>query len=610
MPTIPNAHAGAVMALTVFALILFTRPKIPLASSSLVVLVALCLGFELFPFYQVNGAALTAYDFFQGFGHEALIAVCALMVVGQGLSSTGALVPMGRIIARAWRTSPTFSLLLTLFLGAVGSAFLNNTPIVVLLIPILLNVAHRNNSSAASILMPMNFATLLGGTCTTIGTSTNLLVVGVAVDLGLREFGMFDFVKPAAIAGAIGLLYLWLVVPFIFRHNKKSTEPEEEVTFTSQLQFPPESPSIGKTIADLQEMTDGKLKIVKLRRARQNYGSTGTVPLPDAVIEENDRITIQSTMEEISEQKELLKAETFARSPDDEPEPEEEEIHLAQIVLMENSRYVNNTLARTRFADMHGLKIIGIHRAGRPIKSLPEGVGEVTLWPGDVLLAEGTDESIEALDSVASLMVLGDRKIVPMTKKGPYAIAILLAVVLAAALNIVPIATSALVGVMLMLATRSLYWKDVQSALSIPVIMIVVASLALGLALSSTGATQYIAEVFLYLLDGLSAAAVLSGLILLMAILTNIVSNNAAAVIGTPIAVSIATQLNVPVEAFVLAVIFGANLSFATPIAYKTNVLVMSAANYNFLDFVKAGLPLTILMWATYSVLLPRLYGF
>jgi di/tricarboxylate transporter len=183
-------------------------------------------------------------------------------------------------------------------------------------------------------------------------------------------------------------------------------------------------------------------------------------------------------------------------------------------------------------------------------------------------------------------------------------------VIVSAATGLLQIAISAVAGALLMLLFRCLAWRDVSNALSTSVIMIVVVSLALGMALSKTGATVWLADLYLALTAGLSPTIILSGLILLMAVLTNIISNNAAAVIGTPVAISIANGLGLPAEAFVLAVLFGANMSYATPMAYKTNLLVMNAGGYSFGDFVRIGLPLTLIMWLALSFLLPRLYGF
>ncbi|MCP4088476.1 MAG: SLC13 family permease, partial [Gammaproteobacteria bacterium] len=199
MPEIPNYHAIAVMILTVIALWLFRKDSLPLETSSLVILVILAMGFALFPFHQ-DGVSIQAGDFFSGFGHEAMIAVCGLMIAGQGLVRTGALEPIGRQLAKLWRISPALSLLMTLVIAAILSAFVNNTPIVVLLLPILISVSIRTNTDSSGLLMPMGMATLIGGMSTSIGTSTNLLVIAVAADLTGHRMGMFDFFYPVAMA--------------------------------------------------------------------------------------------------------------------------------------------------------------------------------------------------------------------------------------------------------------------------------------------------------------------------------------------------------------------------------------------------------------------------
>ena len=241
LPPLPNAHTLAVILLAGVALLLFTREKIPLETSSFFILIALSVGFELFPF-QANGTVLHAVDFFHGFGHEALVAVCALMIAGQGIVRTGALEPVGRILARLWKSSPNFSLLLTLLVGAVISAFINNVPVVILLLPILISVSIKTGIKPSSVLMPMGFATLLGGTCTTIGTSTNLLVVSVAAEMGLKQMNMFDFALPAVIAGSIGIVYLWLVVPRIIPEREIILADTSPRIFSAHLAILEESP--------------------------------------------------------------------------------------------------------------------------------------------------------------------------------------------------------------------------------------------------------------------------------------------------------------------------------------------------------------------------------
>ena len=226
-----------------------------------------------------------------------------------------------------------------------------------------------------------------------------------------------------------------------------------------------------------------------------------------------------------------------------------------------------------------------------------------------MLLVQGPREQVVNIKKAKDFLVLDATMDLPYTSKAPIAGTIMLGIIIAAASGVLPIAIAAPLGALLMIVTGCLGWRDATSALSAQVILIVVASLALGAALLKTGGAEYLAQFIVTLAGGASPKFMISGLMLLMAILTNIVSNNAAAVIGTPIAISIAAQMGQPPEPFVLAVLFGVNMSYATPMAYKTNLLVMNAGNYTFNDFLRAGLPLVLIMWVTLSFLLPAIYG-
>jgi di/tricarboxylate transporter len=606
LSTLPGSHGLAVLGLIGIALFLFTRERIPLETSSLAVLVLLAAGFELFP-YAADGVQLHAIDFFMGFGHEALVAVCALMIAGQGLVRTGALEPVGRQLARLWSVSPTLSLLLTLLAGALLSAFVNNVPIVVLLLPILVSTSLRSNRPASPILMPMGFATLVGGMSTTIGTSTNLLVVSVAADMGLPRFGMFDFFVPAAIAGGVAILFLWLVAPRLLPKREAMMEDTSPRIFTAHLNVDETSFAAGKTLAELNEKAGGKLRVVQIVRG----GNIAITPFPDAVIKPGDRLSVKDTPESLKELEAVLGAKLYTGdTPVDEEHPLlDEEQQLAEIVVTQGSLLEGTTLSRVRFADYYQLITLALHRAGAAVSTLREEVGDIRLRVGDVLLVQGNREQIAELKRSGELLVLDSTSDLPTTRRAPLALLIMAAVVVVAALGLLPIAISAVCGVLLMIVTRCLSWRDAAQALSTPVIMIVVASLALGTALLKTGGADFLAQLYVSLSAGSSPALLLSGLMLLMAILTNIVSNNAAAVIGTPIAIGIAQQLALPAEPFVLAVLFGANMSYATPMAYKTNLLVMSAGGYQFNDFLRVGIPLTLIVWLALSWLLPAMYG-
>lgn len=602
-----NSHSIAVMLLTVLALFLFTREKIPLETSSLFIIVALTVGFTIFP-YEYENKELHAIDFFSGFGHEALIAVCALMIAGQGLVRTGALEPVGRVLSKLWASSPKLSLLLTLIVGATLSAFVNNVPIVILLLPILTAVSIKTKTSASKVLMPMGFATLIGGMSTTIGTSTNLLVVSVAVDMGMRDFGMFDFIFPVLIAGSFAIVYLWLVVPYFIKERRAPLMDTSPRVFTAKLMITEESASKDQALNELILKTDGMMKVLRIHR---NSNDMYVLPNSKTIIKAEDMLVVEDTPENLKSYEKILDAVLYSSlgAVDEEHPLLEEEQQIAEVIISQGSKLNNTTLSQSRFLQKHNLIALALHRSGKKTETVLKDIAEISLKIGDVLLIQGKNEHILELKQSRELLVLDATSDLTHTKQAPIAFFIMFGIVAVAALGILPIAISATLGVFLMFLTSCINWKDASNALNIQVILIVVASLALGGALLKTGAASYIAHLFVLSMDGMSTTFMLSGLMLLMAIMTNVVSNNAAAVIGTPIAIGIAQQLNLDPEPFVLAVLFGANMSYATPMAYKTNLLVMTAGGYTFGDFLKVGIPLTFIMWITFSWLLPLLYN-
>ena len=606
LPPLPDSHALAVLALVVLALYLFSRERVAIETSSLFILVLLTSGFAAFPYVTAQGEHLEAVGFFSGFGHEALVAVCALMIAGNGLVHTGALEPLGRNLARLWKLSPALSMLLTLIIGAFLSAFVNNVPIVVLLLPILISVSLRTGVPASGMLMPMGFATLVGGMSTTIGTSTNLLVVSVAADMGMRRLQMFDFFVPTAIVASISIAYLWLIAPHLLPKRQASLADTSPRIFAAQLAVPEESFGVDKTLAELIEKTGGMLEVSRIMRG----SGTFIQPLPDAQIRAGDRLLVSDTPENLKEFETALGATLYVgeTAVDEEHPLSDEGQQIAEVVVIQGSPLLGMTLRQLNFANRYQLLVLAIHREGSTLETMREKIEQIRLRSGDVLLVQGHSETIAEIKRGGKLLVLDATADLPHTDKASMALLIMAGIVVVAALGLAPIAISAVCGVLLMLITRCLTWQQASLALSTQVVLIVVASLALGSALLQTGGAEYLAQVFVSVTTGASPAVILSGLMLLMAILTNIVSNNAAAVIGTPIAISIAHQLQLDPEPFVIAVLFGANMSYATPMAYKTNLLVMNAGGYTFMDFVRVGVPLTVIVWLGLSFLLPTLY--
>jgi len=602
-PDIPNVHALAVLLLTVLALFLFTREKIPLESSSLFILVTLIIGFELFPFKGHFGEVQLA-DFFHGFGHEALIAVCSLMVAGQALVRTGALEPVARRLGRFWKKSPVFALLATLVVGAILSAFMNNTPIVVLMLPMLIGAAARSKTSASGVLLPMGLATLVGGMGTTIGTSTNLLVVSVAADMGMVRFQMFDFMLPVVVAGGIGLLYLWLIAPRIIPERHPPMTDVSHRVFEAQLAIPKNSRHVGHKLAKLLRKVGPELHVRRILRGQNLY----ITPLPDVRVHAGDKLLVSDTISQLREFQALLGAKLHAET-DLASRGKRDNLQLAEVAVTLGSRLHSMKIGDVQLEEQYGLQILALHNASGVLEYRSPGLNEHNLQASDVLLVQGSAEGISRLKMSGEMLVLDGTTDLPRTRKAPLALLIMVLIVALPAFGIVPIEASSLVGVMALIGTRCLKWRDATSALSVQIVLIIVASLALGSALMKTGGADWLALVFLSLAFGAPAWLILASLMLLMAILTNIISNNAAAVIGTPIAISIAMELGLPLEPFVLSVLYGANLSFVTPMSYKTNLLVMNAGGYKFMDFVKVGTPLTLIMWVVLSAVLSLAYN-
>jgi di/tricarboxylate transporter len=328
-----NAHAIAVMFLTLIALAMFTNNKLPMETSSLFILVILTVGFYLFPFSH-DGVFLDPLEFYSGFGHEALVAVTALMIIGHGLSRTGALEPVGRMLAKLWTIAPALSFLMTLLVGAVLSAFVNNVPIVILLLPILMSVSLRTKTSPSGILMPMGFATLIGGMGTTIGTSTNLLVVSVAVSMGMgmREFSMVEFFMPVAMSSGIAILYLWLIAPRLLPKRESDLFDAAPRIFSAALHVAEDSKAHGLTMEEVIKLTDAQIKVNYIRRAGDDLLSQ---PQTGTVLRTGDQLLVKDTAENLKVFEKLLGAVLYASDkPVDEEHPlKAEDQQVAELIV-------------------------------------------------------------------------------------------------------------------------------------------------------------------------------------------------------------------------------------------------------------------------------------
>ncbi len=606
----PSYHAIAAMAVTIAMFIAFARGRYPEEIISLVTIAVIGVGLYFAPLAgtkPTDGLALA----FGGFGHSALITICALMIMGRGLVVTGALEPFARLLENVFRFNGQLGLLIALLLAFFLSMFVNDTPVMVLLIPIIVAIAAKGLMASSKVLMPVNTAVLLGGMATTIGTSTNILVVSIADDIGMAPIGVFQFTPIVLIAGVVALPYLWLVMPRMLPDNSVTPDNARRI-FHTRLRVGATNAMAGGDLSSLQ----GKLP----EGITVHNAPAGPLPL-------DHRWHISGTHEAIEEAARALKGDLAPTWVIDRirnvSKSRGEDIVAVEMTVTADSRLISRTLATSGIADLYGVAVLGIHR----LKRMPgdgdayDDAGDHRIVEGDVLLVMGIEEDLQSFARNDALLRLEGARELPRRSKAVLAGAIMLGAIATASLGVpwfdgldyapikLPIAISALAGAIIMFVTGCVKFDRVGRALSAKVIVLIAASLAIGRVIDESGAAEWLGQALSLGLAYLPPALVLSAIMLFVTVLTNFASNATAATIGTPIAYSIALQLGLPPEPLVLAVLFGCNLAFATPIAYQTNLLIMSEGGYEFGDYVRAGLPVVALMVTVLSVLLVVWYG-
>ncbi|MEZ5499531.1 MAG: SLC13 family permease [Steroidobacteraceae bacterium] len=602
---IPSPHAVAALLLTIMTFVMFATARVRIEFICLGLIAVLALGFYLFPFEQAG--SLTGMEVaFGGFGHEALVAISCLMILGRGLVVTGALEPAAAALTRLWRFSRLLGLLCTLLIAAILSMFVNDTPVLVLVLPILLTLGTRIGAAASKTLMPVNCAILIGGMATTIGTSTNILVVSIARDMGLPPLGVFQFAPIVAIAAAVALPYLWFIMPRLLPDTGE-TESRAPRDFESTLHITASSSGHGKPAADFLRRIGSNVRVHAVLRGNQTLADGDG----QALLEAGDRILVTGTAEalrELQSSEKILLAESHVLQAVASGHSNAD-IRIAQVVVGSESTLLGRTVRSARIADRYQVAVLGTMHAADRLPALRRSPDRSPIDVGDVLLVQGTSEHLADLEIGEGVMALEGGIELPRTSKALTALLIMAAVVIIAATKTLPIAIAALAGTIAMLAAGCVKFEGLGRALSLEVIVLVAASIALGRALVETGAANWLGITAAIALQSLPPAAIIAALMLLVTVLTNFVSNAAAAAVGTPLAVSLASQLHLNAEPFVIAVLFGCNLCYVTPVAYQTNMLIMSAARYQFRDFVRAGLPLALLMISVLAYLLVRHYG-
>lgn len=606
MPGLPSPHAAATLLITIVVFVLFAGGRVRIELVCLGLIATLALGFYLFPF--VHEGRFTGMEVaFGGFGHEALVAITCLMILGRGLVVTGALEPAARLMSRLWRFSRTLGMLFTLAVCMIMSAFVNDTPILILTLPVLLNLVDRAGVPASKTLMPVNSAILIGGTATALGTSTNILVLSIADDLGVEPIGVFAFTSVVATAALVAFPYIWLVMPRLLPAGESGTARAAR-RYLAVLHLTEVAVSRVRTFGGLRRRVGREIEVTAIAREGRPLG----IDDPDLELRPGDRVSASGTMDELREASEILKAPLaeaeWMEAVRVEAERRKGDRQLAELVIGPDSPLIGESPRGARLADRFGVVVLGTYRADVTLHASAHAPMVERFQAGDLLLAQGTADKLAELETSQKALLLGQARDLPRSAKAPLAIAIVAGTVLIAALKIVPIAIAALAGTIAMLVTRCVLFERIGRALSPEVIVLVAASIALGRSLVETGAADWLGSWLAIGLEPLTPTTVLVVLMAFAAVLTNFVSNAAAAAVGTPLAVSLATKLSLPAEPMVLAILFGANLCYVTPVAYQTNLLIMGPGGYRFRDFVRAGLPLALIMISTLAFLLVRRY--
>lgn len=554
----------------------------------------------------LGSGILSPSEAFRVFGNEAAIAVGCMFVLSAALERTGALDQLGAATDRLVGQSDGSILLVLLPLVAFTSAFVNNTPVVLLFLPIVTGLAAKRNIKPSKLLIPLSFASILGGCCTLIGTSTNLLVSSTAAELGRSPFRMFDLAPIGGIIAALGILYLLTLGRLLLPSREtlasilQSTDDKKYRTEVAVLE---NSPLIGKRLTEtpLKNLPNGRVLEVWRHKESLPFG------LDEIILQAGDRIRLSILSSSVMEIKNLRGIEILQQSDDIGLEViETEKAIVLEGAIAPQSQFEGDTIRRLDLRRRYGVRILALHRRGVNLRKKFENT---RLRFGDTLLIEGTQSGIQRLQESRDLLLLSTAPCqAPRRHKRKYALAALVCFVLFATATSIPISVLALLAAVFMVITGCLENDEAYQSVNWRILFMIFGMLSLGLALEKTDGVTLIAESILQITGKFGPAVTLSAVILVCSLLTTFLSNNAVAVMVAPIVIQIAGSLQADPKPFLIGVAIGCSACFATPIGYQTNTLVYGVGGYKFRDFVKIGLPLNLIVWLAASILIPFLY--
>lgn len=543
-----------------------------------------------------------------GFSNSATITVAAMFVISQAIFKTGILDQFSNYLGNQAQKSETKLILILMLSTGLLSAIINDTAVVALLMPAVIQISQKNNIPASKLLMPLSFGSLMGGICTLLGTSTNILVSGIAENAGFEPFGVFEMSSMGVVFLAVGVIYMITLGKWLMPNRKAQTGFSDTLdlgNYVIEIKVTEEYEQLQEPIFKQKIFADGNLKALQI--IREDGRRTRVYPNTAVLVEDTIRITCpQENLEKIQKTKGV---EIKAELDWNEETLTNEDEKIFEALVTPNSFLINRSIKSIKFRQIfENVLVIGIrHRAG----ILENMLSKTTLKPGDVLLLRASDEAIQAINDSEDLLLLSSKKVKVLNKtQSILTLATMSLVIGLAVLGIFPITLTAVAGAVLMVLLKSISPEDAYKSIDWKVIFMLAGVLSMGAALEKTGGSQVIGNWVVDVFGEMGPRVVLSAIFALTFMLTNVMSNNAAAALLAPIAISIASGLEVDTRPFLMAVTFGASLSFMTPMGYQTNTMIYNPGNYRFSDYLKVGAPLNILFWIIASICIPIFFPF
>jgi di/tricarboxylate transporter len=545
------------------------------------------------------------------FGNAAPLTIGAMFVLGEALTRTGVIDGIAvRFEKWAGKSLTRATVILALIVMPL-SAFMNNTPVVIVFLPVLLAFSRSTGLKASKLLIPLSFLSILGGTITLIGTSTNLLVSGLAKQEGQPAFGLFEISGLGIVYALVGALYIHFIGRRLLPDRDTVSgllDSEDTRKFSSAVEIPDGSPLIGVRLTDHPLFTDRKSTIVYevIRQGRREED----IPLDAITLQERDVLWFRATAKRLAEIQATPGVDMIHRKAGT-PEAEisqGNEVKAVEAIIGPRSPLIGRSVKESNIRRHYGIVVAAVHRKGM---NLSEGYQDIRLAFGDTLLLEGPVQNINRLNQEGSFLSLNETVLfAPLKSRAWIAVGILAAVVMAAGFNLLSITSAAIIGAVLAVMTGCLDLRGAYKAVEWNVLFLIYGMLGIGMAMQKTGGAEWIAMGLVGALDGFGPLVILAMIYLLASLLTEMVTNNAVAILLTPIAISIAVSMDVDPRPFLVAIMFGASASFITPIGYQTNTYVYGAGGYRFGDFLKIGIPLNLILWAVAVLLIPKFWPF